>query len=40
MLFEELQLEDFIIQLPSQKGPNSWRVEKFKYNEMKYIPLL
>lgn len=39
MLFEELPVKNFKMQLPSQKGTNLWRVKKFKYKEMKYIPL-
>lgn len=39
MLFEELPVKDFEMQHSSQKGPNLWRVKKFKYKEMKYIPL-
>lgn len=39
MLFEELPVKDFKMQLPRQKGTNLWRVKKFKYKEMKYIPL-
>lgn len=43
MLFEELPVKDFKMlpdkdfkmQLPSQKGPNLWRVEKCKNREMK-----
>lgn len=39
MLFEELPVKDFNVQVPSQKYSDLWRGKKFKYKWIKYIHL-